>query len=129
MNLAKFLFSFRGRVGRAGFWLYNAIVIPLVLLLVVAFWVYALSVAGAYESGGTPPVPSGPLTIAAAVLFFALLVAVLVAGSAVTVKRLHDRDKAWWWLLVFVVAPDALLGLAEILNASETAGEVALFAI
>ncbi len=23
-------------------------------------------------------------------------------------KRLHDRDKDWWWLLVFVAAPDVL---------------------
>ena len=49
--------------------------------------------------------------------------------AAVTVKRLHDRNKAWWWIVVFIFAPDALFGLAEVLADSETANESALFAI
>jgi uncharacterized membrane protein YhaH (DUF805 family) len=129
MGWKQYLFSFRGRVGRAGFWLYNAIAVPLVLLLVVVVWVYALSIPGAYENGGPTPLPGDPLGIAVAILFVGLLIAIVVAGAAVTVKRLHDRDKAWWWIAVFIVVPDALLGLAEVLDESEAANASALFAI
>ena len=129
MRWMNFLFSFRGRVGRAGFWLYAAIATPLLLVLAVAFWIYAFSVPGAYENGGPTPFPHDPLGIVGAVIFFALLAAALLAGAALTVKRLHDRDKAWRWILVFAVAPDALLGLAQVLEASEAANESALFAI
>jgi uncharacterized membrane protein YhaH (DUF805 family) len=129
MRWKLFLFSFRGRVGRAGFWLYNGIAVPLVLLLAIAAWVYALSIPGAYENGGPTPLPDDPLGIAGAILFFALLIATVFAGAAVTVKRLHDRDKAWWWIAVFILAPDALFALAEVLDMREAANESALFAI
>jgi uncharacterized membrane protein YhaH (DUF805 family) len=129
MGWKHYLFSFRGRTGRAGFWLYNAVAAPLVVVLVIVFWIYALSVPGAYENGGPTPFPGDPLGIAGAILFFGLLIAILVAGAAVTVKRLHDRDKAWWWIAVFVLLPDALFGLAQVLDESEAANASALFAI
>lgn len=129
MGVLNFLFSFRGRATRARFWLYSALALPLLALLVVAFWVYALSVPGAYENGGPTPLPGDPAGIAAAVLFLALLAVVLLAGTAVTVRRLHDRDKAWWWILVFVCAPDLLLTLAQILDEGEMANASVLFVI
>jgi uncharacterized membrane protein YhaH (DUF805 family) len=125
----NFLFSFRGRIGRARFWLYFAIVAPLYLVLVVAFWVYALSIPGAYENGGPTPFPTDPLGILGAIVFFLVLAVTTLAGAAITVKRLHDRDKAWWWLVIFVVAPDVLLFLAEVLAQSELLNDVAAFAI
>jgi uncharacterized membrane protein YhaH (DUF805 family) len=73
--------------------------------------------------------PGDPLGIAGVTLSFGLLMVIIVTGAAVTVKRLHDRDKAWWWIVVFILAPDALLGLAELLDESEAANAGALFAI
>lgn len=35
----------------------------------------------------------------------------LVAGLAVAAKRLHDRDKSAWWLLVFYLLPGVLAGV------------------
>ena len=122
-----FLFSFRGRSARGRFWLYNAIAVPLLALLVVAFWVYALSIPGAYENGGPTPFPSDSLGIAGAVLFFALLAVILFSGTAITVRRLHDRDKAWWWILVFFCAPDIFLTLAQVLDETGTATASLLF--
>lgn len=129
MRWTNFLFSFRGRIGRARYGLYIAIALPLYVLLATAFWIYALSVPGAYENGGPTPFPSDALGIAGAILFFAVLAAATFAGAAVTVKRLHDRDKAWWWIAVFILAPDALFALAEVLDMREAANESALFAI
>jgi uncharacterized membrane protein YhaH (DUF805 family) len=41
-------------------------------------------------------------------------IAMIVAGVFVGIKRLHDRDKSGWWLLLFMLAPGALgmLGVA-----------------
>lgn len=128
-NWKNFLFAFHGRIGRAALWLYVAIATPLFLLLAGAFWVYALSIPGAYENGGPTPFPGDLLGIAGAILFFLLLAAAVLAGTAVMVKRLHDRDKAWWWIVIFILAPDALTGLAQYLTQSEALNESAIFAV
>lgn len=120
LRWARLLFVFHGRIGRAGCWLYTAIALPLSLLLVLAFWAYALSVPGAYENGGTTPPPGGWLGAIGAIVYFSLLTALLVSGLAVMVKRLHDRDKASWWIAVFVLLPDTLFGLAQYLADSAT---------
>ena len=111
--MRHYLFSFRGRIGRAKYWLYAAIAIPALAALYVAFFAYAMSFPGAYENGGPTPLPSDPFGIAGTILWALVLVALLVGGVAVTVKRLHDRDKAWWWLLVFAIAPDLLYGFGQ----------------
>jgi uncharacterized membrane protein YhaH (DUF805 family) len=38
-------------------------------------------------------------------------IAVIISGIAVGIKRLHDRDKSGWWLLVFYLGPSVLSGL------------------
>lgn len=112
-------FSFRGRIGRGSCWLYLAVATPLSVVLVFVFWTYAWSVPGAYENGGPTPFPTGVLGVSGAILFFLLLIAVAFSGLAVTVKRLHDRNKAWWWIAVFVILPDCLFGLAQYLGENE----------
>lgn len=42
-----------------------------------------------------------------------LTIVCLAAGLAVGVKRLHDRDKSGWWILIFYVTPLLLDGTAE----------------
>lgn len=130
MSWRQDYFSFRGRVGRKACWLYVAISTPLLVALVLVSWTYAWSVPGAYENGGPTPFPSGMIGMAGAVLFFSVLAALLVVGLAVTVKRLHDRNKAWWWIAVFIIIPDGLYGLAQYLDESGSAtNESAVFLV
>lgn len=129
MRWRTFFFSFRGRTGRGPFWLYNAIAAAILALLVVAFWIYAFSIPGAYENGGPTPFPSDPLGIAGAVLFLTFLAVLLLAGTAITVRRLHDRNKAWWWILIFLFAPDVLLTLAQVLDETQEANASVLFIV
>ena len=112
------LFSFHGRIGRAGLWLCTAILMALSIALVLILWAYAWSVPGAYENGGPTPFPSSLPGIAGAILYFSVLAAVLAASLAVTVRRLHDRNKPWWWIVVFIFLPDVLFGLAQYLTES-----------
>ncbi|MDG2528284.1 DUF805 domain-containing protein [Caulobacter endophyticus] len=50
-----------------------------------------------------------------------LFLPVVAAGVAVAVRRLHDRGKPGWWVLVFGVGPYALSGVASGLYASGSA--------
>ena len=93
MKLQKILFSFDGRIGRRTYWL-------AILALIVAVQVLTLA-------------PFLLESEKAAVLLLALtsqfiwllsLWPILAVGS----KRLHDRNKNGWWLLVFWLLPFAL---------------------
>jgi uncharacterized membrane protein YhaH (DUF805 family) len=93
MKLQKILFSFKGRIGRGTYWL--AIVGLIVAVLVVTIAPFLLD------------------SEAAAVLMLALTSQLIWLLSlwpilAVGAKRLHDRDKNGWWLLVFWLLPFAL---------------------
>lgn len=92
------LFSFRGRTSRLGYWR-----VQLLMLVVLGV---ALSV------GYLGMINVGPA--------FAVLLAVIpiacAAGVATSLRRLHDRGKSVGWLLLFLVAPPVLLGLADALR-------------
>lgn len=78
----------------------------------MAFYVYALSVPGAYENGGPTLFPTDPLGMVGAGLWF--LVALLWFWIALRagVRRLHDRGKNGWWLLLYWAAPNFVSGAA-----------------
>lgn len=88
-------FSFRGRVNRRFY---------LTTFLIYAF--YAVF-AGGFLQGALEPEISGPDIR----VLIVLLVGVPIAWSAtaVAVKRLHDRGRSGWWLLVFYCAPVMLM--------------------
>ena len=90
MKLQKILFSFDGRIGRRTYWL--AILALIVAVQVLTFAPFLL------ESEGW-----AVLIIALTSQFIWLLS--LWPMVAVGSKRLHDRDKSGWWLLVFWVLP------------------------
>jgi uncharacterized membrane protein YhaH (DUF805 family) len=41
----------------------------------------------------------------------------LAAGFTATIRRLHDRNMAWWWILILVIVPNILYGGAQYLDA------------
>lgn len=100
MNWRTF-FSFRGRLNRAGYWL------ALFIIMV------AETIFGFIQSASSVNSPAG--------ILIDLLVAVaeaaaVVASLAITVKRLHDRDKSVWWLLALYLVPALLAALAVFLG-------------
>jgi uncharacterized membrane protein YhaH (DUF805 family) len=48
-----------------------------------------------------------------------LALPVWVSGLAVGIKRLHDRDKSGWWILLFYFGPQVLNGLATAAGENE----------
>lgn len=94
-GLAWFLFSFRGRVGRAQFWRFVACV-----------WIFGLLLAtvDALLSMAQVDGMAGPV--------FGLLIA--YPCIAVLAKRWHDRDRtAWYVLLHFIPVLGTLWTLVE----------------
>ena len=99
MNWQQLLFSFKGRIGRGTFWLAILPVIAAVLLIASAPLLMV--------STESQEMPASFLIaiFAAQLICFAGLWPILAVGS----KRLHDRGKGGWWLLVFWVLPFFLL--------------------
>jgi uncharacterized membrane protein YhaH (DUF805 family) len=85
MNPFVLLFDFRGRINRAKFWL--------------AALIYTLFLFGVV---GITMAVTGSLTVVMVVSFVTYIL-VLISSAAVTVKRLHDRNKNARWLALFAV--------------------------
>jgi uncharacterized membrane protein YhaH (DUF805 family) len=101
MPWQQLFFSFGGRINRARYWL--AVLIYVVFGAVVAGIGVALT--GTIEPREISPV----WLIPAAALYIVLV----VSGLAVAVKRLHDRDKSGWWVLLFYLVPGILSGVGN----------------
>lgn len=98
MSWWRLFFSFRGRINRAKYWL--ALAVYVLLSLAPWFGAWALGWLGIvqFEIGGTA-VFRALNTASNYVLWFSCF--------AVGAKRLHDRDKSGWWLLVIYLTPVA----------------------
>jgi uncharacterized membrane protein YhaH (DUF805 family) len=104
MDWTHYLFSFTGRINRAKYWLFLVITIVVVLVATVV-------------GGAAASIPGAVI----AAIFASIIL--LYPSLAVAAKRLHDRGKSAWWLLVFYVLPAFLSGVSEA-TTSEGAGLV-----
>jgi uncharacterized membrane protein YhaH (DUF805 family) len=105
--------SFRGRANRQRYWL--TVLALFGLLLAIGLSGLVLRVA--------------PLL---SVIVIPVWLAVIVAVFANSARRLHDRGKSAWWLVVFVVLPGLLLGFGEAMSpggAGDADGPAALMAL
>jgi len=86
MGWVPIFFSFHGRINRAKYWL---------AVLIIFIFDIALSLLG---------LAIGETT---AFQIFSVLVnlAIFVASFAIAIKRLHDRNRSAWWLLLFYMGP------------------------
>ncbi len=95
MNFGQLLFGFQGRINRAKYWL--AVLIYVIVSLVLATIGYMADQAMAFQ-----------------LLNIIINVGVFISGLAVGIKRLHDRDKSGWWLLMFYLVPTALFSIGAL---------------
>ena len=100
MSMSQLLFSFQGRLNRKPYWMTAiAITVLMIVLIVIAIAFFAEREIGA--------------GIAIVVLIALLYIPLIWVGLAVGAKRLHDRDKSAWWLLVFYALPTILSTVAD----------------
>ena len=102
MNFIQICFSFKGRINRTTWWMMQLLTLPIfVIASVITYNAYtALSM---------------PILITSVYLIPIVLILVLIWVSlAVTTKRLHDRDKQAWWLLIYFIPVIAMFELGFI---------------
>ena len=111
MNL---LFSFSGRINRAKYWL--AVVIWLAILVVsVVISLIAVGTSGIDWSDPSSVTLTELLRVGIGPVVFLTVVGIvsLVSTLAFCIKRLHDRDKSGWWVLLFLFVPGILDGIGS----------------
>ena len=94
MNWQSLFFTFCGRINRAKFWLAMLVFFIVDVVLTLIGLVVGDNASFRYFGAS-------------------INLAIFVAGLAVAAKRLHDRDKSAWWLLLFYFGP-ALLAVAAV---------------
>jgi uncharacterized membrane protein YhaH (DUF805 family) len=104
MDWTTLLFSFHGRINRGKYWLAVLIymVAWVVFIAAIFMWLGGLDTANLFSFAGT-----GLLIWLIGLILF---VAGIWSGLAVGIKRLHDRDKSGWWILLFWLGPSVLSG-------------------
>jgi uncharacterized membrane protein YhaH (DUF805 family) len=95
MSMTQLLFSFQGRLNRKPYWM--TVIATMVIIIVLLLFALILIREHRFEFAG--------LTLALLVILYIPLIWI---GLAIGAKRLHDRDKSAWWLLVFYAAPGIL---------------------
>jgi uncharacterized membrane protein YhaH (DUF805 family) len=95
MSLWQLLFSFEGRIGRAKYWLTT-----LLTGIVIGVVQFGLEAAFPLDSSAS-----------FAGLVIALIIAILYLYmcAAIGAKRLHDRNRSGWLIILFYIVPIGLL--------------------
>ncbi|MDB5629777.1 MAG: hypothetical protein JWQ51_2117 [Tardiphaga sp.] len=109
MDWTHLLFSFRGRINRGKYWL--------AILIYTVAWVAFVGTSIAMIGSNTDDLFK--LAGAGLLIWLAGLVLLLVgtwSGFATGIKRLHDRDKSGWWILLFWLGPSVLGGIQATTN-------------
>lgn len=107
MPFSSILFSFAGRLNRAPYWLASIGLGAAAAVLFVAV-VISLAIAGASAAALTSSQMVMVIVIGGLVFLFMIWITL-----ALTIKRLHDRDKSAWWVLLFYLAPSILQAIGH----------------
>ena len=95
MSMMQLLFSFRGRLNRKRYWMTVIVTMAVIILLLLLALVMIREQRFEFAA----------LTV---VILFILYIPLIWIGLAIGAKRLHDRNKSAWWLLVFYALPGIL---------------------
>ncbi|MDO1582926.1 DUF805 domain-containing protein [Rhizobium oryzicola] len=97
--MKKLLFTASGRINRATFWKGFLLVIGVTLVAGAAVFGYASAMAPA-GTGDEPIQLEGAAAVPMVIGMFAIIAFNIVAGLCLAIKRLHDRNKSGWWMLI-----------------------------
>jgi uncharacterized membrane protein YhaH (DUF805 family) len=97
MDWQNLLFSFNGRIRRSHYWL-AGIGSGFAIGVVAAIILTVTGASGAMMGRG-----GGPMASVGMLIYFALIALAVYIGLALQVKRWHDRDKGWIWVLINLI--------------------------
>jgi uncharacterized membrane protein YhaH (DUF805 family) len=124
MGWGSILFSFYGRINRAKYWAGVLAWTVLFLVLITTVIVLFINDFMALQNASEGEILTYILGRGLAIFLIFVLVSIVgfVSGLALGVKRLHDRDKSGWWILVFYVLPEVLSGITQTSESSAVVG-------
>jgi uncharacterized membrane protein YhaH (DUF805 family) len=102
VDLVELLTTYQGRINRARYWI--AVLCFIGVAIALAILGFILAILGSV---------GGILLIVISVVVY---IAMIIAGVFVGIKRLHDREKSGWWLLLFMLAPSVLTALGHMIG-------------
>lgn len=95
MTIAQTLFSFKGRINRAKYWLIQL----LVLVTILSLFILGLSTG---RSDNDPVIGSDP-DVGRIVIFILSSIISTWINLAIQIKRWHDRDRSGWWVFIGLI--------------------------
>lgn len=115
-GLVGLLTTYQGRINRAKYW--TAVLIYLainVVLIAIGFIMFGNSLLSLDPNAAGEGVVMGLISkgIGFFLIVLVIYIPLIVSGVFVGIKRLHDRDKSGWWLLVFYGIPAVLNGISD----------------
>ena len=115
MDWVWFLFRFEGRINLAKFWLAGLVIlccmifVLMVLAAVATIFGFggplAIDVFGISASIQFTDDPSSKASLFPEIVTLPMTLVFAWSYAAVSIKRLHDRNKSGWWIVPFIVAP------------------------
>ena len=130
-SLTALLFTYSGRINRAKYWLAIAIYLAITVLLIAIGLIMFGNSLLAIGDEETDELVVGLLSrgIGFTLIVFVVYIPMVISGFMVGIKRLHDRDKSGWWLLVFYVLPGVLSTIGDSIAAGGLIFSLASFAV
>jgi uncharacterized membrane protein YhaH (DUF805 family) len=118
MGAFHLFFGFGGRINRGKYWLALVLWVLIWIIAVPIILLVALAILGVNVTDGALPSPEDTTKFVKMIADYAVLLIIVVvfsilswiSGFAIGIKRLHDRDRSGWWILLFYVAPGVLAG-------------------
>jgi uncharacterized membrane protein YhaH (DUF805 family) len=107
MSWGHILFGFSGRINRAKYWL-ASLFWAVILLVVLGVFIFIVirDASNLTTEEMTNKILSYGLGIA--IVFVLVFIPAFVSGLAIGIKRLHDRNKSGWWILLFYFVPSVM---------------------
>ncbi|MDD9974389.1 MAG: DUF805 domain-containing protein [Candidatus Poribacteria bacterium] len=95
MTLSQILFSFKGRINRAKYWLIQL----LAHVTILSLFILGLSTV---ESSNEPLIGSDT-DVGRVVIFILFSIIFTWINLAIQIKRWHDRDRSGWWIFIQLI--------------------------
>jgi uncharacterized membrane protein YhaH (DUF805 family) len=107
MGFINLLFSVSGRINRAKYWLAVLFWTAAWLVSILFFVIIFAQDIGRFSNADSAEALRLVLSYGAIVVLFIALIIIpmIVSGIFVGIKRLHDRNKSGWWIVLFYLGP------------------------
>jgi uncharacterized membrane protein YhaH (DUF805 family) len=116
MGIFHLFFGFSGRINRGKYWLALVIWLVIWIVAILAILLSGFAILGSNLRDGSLPGPEdfdafwrmvrdyGVLSL----IILVFMIVSWVSALAIGVKRLHDRDRSGWWILLLFFGPMVL---------------------